>query len=429
MENKLTWSNWFAVLVACLALCVACAKADVDGATGGGTGGNGAGSTNGNGATGGGILNLAGNGMLKGTPTEGGQGCNDLTVKFERVIPTVALLIDRSSSMTDNKYGTGTRWDVLKEAILNPDPTKGVIKPLETQIRFGLAMYTSTPQEATCPAMGSVDFALSNFAAINTLYGPASTPNGKAETPTAEAIRATTEKLLAVKEQGPKYILLATDGEPDGCPGTCTGDCPVHERPGYPRDPNCGQDESVAAVADAFSKGIRTYVVAIGNEVGQDHLQALANVGQGLPPVLGEVKYSWLRYSCNIKPANFKGKYIDLAMDPNSKEIRIAPLAQTPVNATAYRPDDPAGLARDLQKVIGTVRDCKFRLKGAVEMNRAPEGLVAIDSVAVKYGDPDGWKLNSKTEIELVGSACSKIQTDESKGVFISFPCGVFNPD
>ncbi|MDX2018836.1 MAG: VWA domain-containing protein [Deltaproteobacteria bacterium] len=416
MKNKLMCGSMvrWALPAACLALGLACAQADVDGAAGGnGKGGNGAGASNGSGATGG--FTLGGfSGTLMGVPTEGGQGCNDTSVKFERTIPTVALVIDRSSSMTTT-YGTGNRWDVLKQVLLNPDPKLGVLKSLEGEIRFGLAMYTSILSEPTCPMLGSVDFALGNFDAINAVYGPATTPNGKGETPTAETIRAVTDKLVAIKEQGPKYILLATDGEPDGC--------------GPVRDPNCGQDESVAAVADAYSKGIKTFVVAIGNEVGQDHLQALANVGQGLQPILGQMKYDWLRYSCNIAPANLKGKYADLAKDPNSQEIRVMAPAQPPANATAYRPDDPAGLARDLQKVIGTVRDCKFRLKGEVEMNRAPEGLVAIDGMPVKYNEPDGWKLNSATEVELLGAACSKIQSDDSKGVFISFPCGVFNPD
>lgn len=416
MKNRLAYGSMvrWAVPAACLAFGLACAQADVDDTGKGGNGAsNGTGANNGTGATGG--FSLGGfPGTLMGAPIEGGQGCNDTSVKFERTIPTVALVIDRSSSMT-TAYGTGNRWDVLKQVLLNPDPKMGVLKALEGEIRFGLAMYTSVLSEPTCPMLGTVDFALGNFEAINAVYGPAATPSDKGETPTAETIRAVTEKLLANKEPGAKYILLATDGEPDGC--------------GPVRDPNCGQDESVAAVADAYSKGIKTFVIAIGNEVGQDHLQALANVGQGLQPILGQMKYDWLRYSCNIAPANLKGKYADLVKDPNSQELRVMAPVQTPANATAYRPDDPAALALDLQKVIGTVRDCKFRLQGEVEMNRGPEGFVAIDGMPVTYNDPNGWKLNSATEVELIGAACAKVQSDDSKGVFISFPCGVFAPD
>ena len=65
-------------------------------------------------------------------------------------------------------------------------------------------------------------------------------------------------KLSKITDGGSKYIVLATDGEPDTCPGTCVGPtCPVPDRPGWPRDPQCGQDRSVAAVQEAFKQGIK----------------------------------------------------------------------------------------------------------------------------------------------------------------------------
>lgn len=360
-----------------------------------------------------------------GAPVDG-EGCNDLDAQSERLIPTVALVIDRSSSMTE-RYGTGTRWEVLKAALL--DPQTGLIKAKAPEIRFGLAMYTSTADAPTCPMLDNVDFALGGYDAINALYGPAQPPNAKAETPTADALRAVTERLLAVQEKGPKYILLATDGEPDTCPGSCTGDCPVHERPNFPRDPNCGQDESVAALEAAYAQGIKTFVVAIGNEVGEPHLRALANAGQGLRPVLTEMTYSWLRYSCNIKPANLKGKYIDLGRDANSNELRIVPPTQTPMQAEAYRPENADALARDLGKIINNVSDCKFRLKGQVDLMNAKLGTVILNDKPLSYMDPNGWKMNTETELELVGAACDTLGASSDWKLKIRFPCKFFNPE
>ena len=368
--------------------------------------------------------------MLDGVPADG-DSCLKAEIKPERLIPTVALVIDRSSSMTE-KYGTGTRWDVLKSALL--DPANGLIKPKESEVRFGLAMYTSTPQAAMCPMLDNVDFAVGGYDAINAVYGPALTPNVKAETPTADAIRAVTAKLLAVQERGPKYILLATDGEPDTCPGTCMGDCPVHERPNFPRDPNCGQDESIAAVEAAHAQGIKTFVVAIGNEVGEPHLKALANAGQGLQPVLTDMVYSWLRYTCNIKPSKFKGKYIDVAMVPNETEPKVVAPMQTPMQAEAYRPENGEALARDLTKIINNVADCKFKLNGKVQPTAIPLGTVALtrtsdkQSSLLRYMDAAGWRMNGDNEVELLGSACEQFQTGGFT-LAVDFPCGGFNPE
>lgn len=419
--NARAWRKPFA-LSAALALGLSCAQADVDG-----NGANGGGANSGKGANSG-IGGFAED--IVGKPADG-DSCNKTEIKPERLIPTVALVIDRSSSMTE-RYGGGTRWDVLKAALL--DPTTGLIKAKESEVRFGLAMYTSTPQAAVCPMLDNVDFAVEGYAAINALYGPALTPNVKAETPTADAIRAVTAKLLAVQERGPKYILLATDGEPDTCPGTCMGDCPTHERPNFPRDPNCGQDESIAAVEAAHAQGIKTFVVAIGNEVGEPHLKALANAGQGYQPVLTEMVYSWLRYTCNIKPRQFKGKYIDVGLVPNETEPKIVPPTQTPMQAEAYRPEDGEALARDLTKIINNVADCKFKLNGSVNVMSAALGTVALSRRAdgqatpLRYQDAAGWRMNTDIEIELLGQACEQFQTGEFN-LTADFPCGVFNPE
>src|SRR5581483_10041511 len=48
-------------------------------------------------------------------------GCNDISVGFEKLIPTILLLVDESGSMADNKYppgGAQSRWRVLHDALL-----------------------------------------------------------------------------------------------------------------------------------------------------------------------------------------------------------------------------------------------------------------------------------------------------------------------
>lgn len=410
----------------CLRLCIGslaaalgCAQAGVEnigsggGSAGGAAGGN-SGASNGSGTGAGGTgFFIPDAGPINPTgPIFGeGKGCNELEVKFEKVIPTVALVIDRSSSMHD-AYGAGTRWDVLRSALL--DPAMGLVKANEAEVRFGLFTYTSTARSATCPDMGKAGFALGNHAAINMLYAGSNppAPQEKGETPTGEALAAVTAELLAYGEPGPKYILLATDGEPDTCPGNCTaGSCPLSDRPGYPRDPNCGQDKSISAVQAAFSKGIRTFVLAIGNEVGAEHLQSLANAGAGLPVMLG-MQANWLQYSCYNLPDQWKGSYVPM----------------TSMNSPFFRPSDAVALSQALRTIVDQVRNCKYTLKGEVQLDSAPLGWVVLDGMRLDYNDPNGWRMNSATELEILGTACDAIAGSRAKTLQVAFPCGVFKP-
>ena len=83
------------------------------------------------------------------------------------------------------------------------------------------------------------------------------------------------QMLLADTEAQKRILVLATDGEPDTC-----------EQP----KPNEGQQESIDAAAHAYANGIPVYVIGIGDDVGMEHLQDVANagagVGQGCLPVL-----------------------------------------------------------------------------------------------------------------------------------------------
>jgi hypothetical protein len=316
--------------------------------------------------------------------------------------------------MIDRYGGEGTRWDVLKKALL--DPERGLIKANERDFRFGLVTYTGLAKAPSCPALEKVRIALGNFAAIDAAYGPATPPkdNGsqdKGETPTGESIAAVTAELDAFAEDGPKHIVLATDGEPDTCPGTCTsGNCSPADRPGWPRDPNCGHDRSIAAVQAAFGKGIKTYVIGIGNDVGAEHLQALANAGAGFPVVLGQ-QGNWLESSCNLPPSSWKGKYVKTAGGAD-------------MTAKFWKPNDAAGLAADLRAILGGVRSCKYTLNGTVNLRQAPSGRVSIDGKPLTYDDPNGWRMSTETELELLGAACTALQSSDK--LEVGFPCGVF---
>jgi hypothetical protein len=300
----------------------------------------------------------------KGTGGQGGA-CAEAQVEFEQQIPTVVLLVDQSGSMTAG-FGGMTRWQAVSAALL--DASTGVVPKLQQSVRFGMTLYTSKDgfKGGTCPMLKEVAPALDNLPAMSQLYA-ANKPIE--DTPTGESLMPVADALAAYPEPGPKVIVLVTDGEPDTC--------------AVP-DPQNGQAQAIAGAEYAFGKGIEVYIISVGNEVGKQHQQQMANAGVGLPP-------------------------------------------SGPMNAPYYQADNPAQLVSHFETIINGVRPCAFTLKGSVDPAHAGEGQVLLDGKPLAYGDPDGWKLNGTSEVELVGAACDAIQTGDHS-LDIEFPCGVFTP-
>src|SRR6478609_8614367 len=219
--------------------------------------------------------------------TAGASSCIDVDVEFTPQIPTVLFLIDQSRSMTNERgfgdavksavdAGTYTlgdcptnndwRWNVVRDVLMNP--TKGLVKPLEDRVRFGLTLYSShngrvkpvapgmpsNPVELdparACPELVNVPIALNNADAMLAQFTCSSLA---VDTPTGESLLAVAESLKAFAEPGPKVIVLATDGEPHSC------DCPNFDNVTSRVPDNCKganaeqaqQDEKDQVVANA----------------------------------------------------------------------------------------------------------------------------------------------------------------------------------
>lgn len=317
-------------------------------------------------------------GTGSGTGGDGNNGpdaCVDLKVVFTPQVPTVIMLIDQSGSM-DQKFDTGNRWNVLRDALINTNT--GIISTLQAKVRFGLALYTSnggfgTRQPVkTCPIITPVPPALNNYAAISAVYKP---DDWQGDTPTGESVDAAVKILDGVKDEGPKVIVLATDGEPDSC---------TDPNPKSMTAQDAARQLSVSAVQNAFKKQITTFVISVGNEVGEAHLRAVANAGQGL------------------------------AVDVDQMN-------------RFYRANSQADLATAFDSIVNGVRSCVLALNGTVDAASASTGSVVLDGKALAFNDPNGWKLNSPTVLELQGSACNAIKSGDHD-LKISFPCGVIIP-
>ena len=290
---------------------------------------------------------------------EGGEECPEVEVATDPVIPTIILLVDQSGSMSENFSGQ-ERWDAVYDTLM--DPVDGVVKPLESTVRFGLSLYSSNGgfEGGECPLLDEVPPALDNHAAIDAVYEAA---EPIADTPTGDALEVVAGDLAAVMAEGPKAIVLATDGEPDTCAEP---------------NPQNGQDEALAAAQAAYDMGIETYVISVGDDVSEQHLQEMANAGIGL--------------------------------DPQGNEL-----------APYYQALDAGELLDAFGEIVGGFASCTFELEGTVDLDQACEGTVSLDGAELECGVD--WELSDPSTLELLGDACSTLKDGGAHVVEAAWPC------
>ncbi len=153
------------------------------------------------------------------------------------------IVLDRSGSMRDSVAGT-PKWTSAVAAV------RGVTQKHESQIRFGLELFTGPAQ---CEE-GTLEVAIAdrNASAIEQALPAIADGQG---TPIGASLRVAATAPGLVDAQRSSYVLLITDGME-----------------------NCGGDP-VEAVKALFDKGIKTYVVGFGGEVDQSMLSSMAKAG------------------------------------------------------------------------------------------------------------------------------------------------------
>jgi hypothetical protein len=354
------------------------------------------------------VLGLGG---MNGGPDEpngngGAPSCIDVDVDFEPQIPTVLLLIDRSGSMNAENFGDaveaavkdGTytlgdcssnndwRWNVVRDVLMNP--TKGIVKPLEERVRFGLSLYTSDMGQVSeddpekidptkmCPILIDVPIALNNHGAMLEKFQCSDIAD---DTPTGESLVAAAETLKAFKEPGPKVIVLATDGEPDTC------ECP-----------NFGRNDDVPAKCkeDGMRDVVKQQVVDIAQQIhGDDITVHVINVS-------------------TPSEASLQQHLEDVADAGGGK---------------VYPGFSPGALSDAFEEIINGVRSCKIDLDGEIAKGKESTGKVTLDGEPLLLGDADGWQVNTPSQIELLGAACEAIKSG-GHDLAIKFPCEAFDP-
>ena len=294
-----------------------------------------------------------------GDGDDGLGDCAEVEVEIEPVPPTVLVLVDRSWSMTKDFAGS-ERWGAVYRTLMHPDT--GVIARLDGQVRFGLTLYTSKngDQGGECPLLTEVKPDLDNAAEIDELLAQKVPID---EGPTGESLQLTAQSLALLDAPGPKAIVLATDGEPDTC-----------AQP----NPDEGQALALQAAESAYDLGIETFVVSVGDEVSEDHLQEMANVGVG-------------------RAAN--------AADP----------------APYYKALDADELVAAFEDVVTELVRCDARIEGIVDLDQACRGEVMLDGQALECGVD--YELADESTLVLLGSACDSLKSGGTHELHGSWPC------
>jgi hypothetical protein len=321
-------------------------------------GGTGVGLTSGSTGGGGGDVGL-------GT---GGASCGQSSVPVMPEPPDILIVQDKSLSMDQDSTGANcntagcSKWSQVSAAM------NTVVMGTQATVNWGLVFFGSDNMCGvnTTP---NVPIAANNYTAVSGAYA-ANQPSSY--TPTESAINAAVAYMKTVNDTNPKYLLLATDGLPNCKPG----------------DRNVTDDDSpgaTTAVMNAAAAGFNTFVVGIGNTMGETTLNGFAMAG-------GEPQTG--------------------SADGNS----------------FYEVNSTADLVTALNKIVGIVASCTIPLTGV------PPNLtnvaVSVDDASgtptkVPQDPANGWSYTgtSMTTIQLNGSYCDSIKNGTYSNVQFVYSC------
>ena len=205
------------------------------------------------------------------------SNCGNITSRTTRQPVDVLLVLDRSGSMdysitedcycalpTGTKYGSlcadttncSTRWNAVKAAV-------GAALSSASYVNWGLKFFPSAGANTSCTENSIIEVPITATSASEVR---SSVDNAAYEysTPTSAALGAATAYLKTLNDGNDKFILLATDGEPN-----CGGN---------PASVNTDDlTGATNAASAALAAGFKVYVIGIGPNLG--NLTQLAKNG------------------------------------------------------------------------------------------------------------------------------------------------------
>ena len=357
----------------------------VDAGTNAGTGGQAGSKGTGGHGTGGTVVVGTG-----GDPGSGGDvglavdaappNCGQTSVSVMPLPPDILIVQDRSLSMTDNSddqpcaggtaagdgmCGALSKWSQVTTAI------NQVVGQTQNTVNWGLIFLgdeATVCGAATAPVVDITPGASSQLiqaAFSGVLF------TGQIGTPTTAVMNNAVQYLQGLSDPNPKYLLLATDGEPNCAAG------------------NVGSNDAVGAenaVTAAKTAGFPTFVVGIATSSDAAATNALNT------------------------------------MAVNGGE------AQTGAATQYYSVTDTAGLETVLAQIVGKTVSCTIPLTG-VSGNLDKVAVSAKDAsgntIEIMQDATNGWSYTdaTKTAIILNGDACNNLKSVTYTGFQFIYTC------
>jgi hypothetical protein len=354
------------------------------GSRGGTTGGGAGGGNTGGSSTGGSLGGVDAFSFPEASATGGSGGgaadadsaderqCGLENFKLEKTPPDLMLVLDRSSSMNEPVASAGAGATLWTETLAAVDT---VVMNTQTGVNWGLKLFP-LPTGCQVSAAEEVAVAPNNYMPVidkARMTGTNTTAGGNSGgTPTDTAVKNATTYLtgLLATRKNPKYLLLATDGEP-----TCGNGANISDSAARPL--------AIAAIQAAVAAGFKTYVIGISIDP-----QGIATLND--MAVAGGV------------PRN----------DPMTKFYPVA---------------NKADLVTALTAITGQVTNCVFPLSKPPPV---PSNVkVTVDGTKVEENMMNGWSYTSNNmAIQFNGALCEQIKTGNAQ-VNIVFGCpGVVIP-
>jgi hypothetical protein len=331
----------------------------------------------------GGIGNFGGSNTGQGglTGQGGTMGCATFPKSSSKLPPDILIVLDASGSMNEdstntscgnNGCGATSKWALMTPAI------NQVVNDTQGEVNWGLKFFADS---GSCGVNNNaaVPVAPMNATAVATSIMGRTSANGGvsngSSTPTRAAENAAVTYLtqLATTDQNPKFIVLATDGQPN-CP--MSGSQQTDDSPG-----------AIAAVTAAKMAGYPTFVVGIatGGGAAETTLNSMAVEG-GYPQTGGATQY--------------------------------------------YAVSDTAGFASVLRTLVGMATTCQYSIPTPPtnDGTTSREDIqVTGDNGTIPQDANNGWTYTDQTHtsITLHGSSCDAVTAGTITTVTIIFNCHI----
>lgn len=287
----------------------------------------------------------------------------------------VLVLLDRSGSM-DMAFGAGSRYQAVAAVLAH------IVTTYAPYVRFG---YQELPgrqgcsgaEAACCASAPTVPLGDGNAQAVLAALAAAAPVGGN--TPTAAALRAARDYYAGVADGiDNRYVLLATDGEPD-----CTL---AGQLVGAEATVSAACAEAVAEVTDLVARGVRVLVLGMGPELAGSTAATL----------------------CLDQLAHAGGA----AASPGSPGYYVA--------------GDADDLARAIERIFGAVARPSCVLPLNRDVTDPSTVALYLDGQQIPRRSPNGWNIDTAQNppvVEVTDSYCHAIQSFQVRTIEARFGC------